>query len=61
MMRINIENFKIKYITEKEVKEFQENTSFHPAYYNSYGSATVLYNGEIGCIDHLKTRYTLRK
>ena len=60
-MRIDIENFKIRYVTEKEAKELREEMSFHPAYYPSYGSATVLHDGEIGCIDQLKTRYILRR
>ena len=56
-MDIDISNFKIKHVTEREAKKLWEDTSFHPAYYPSYGSATVLYDGEIGCIDHLKTRF----
>ena len=59
-MRINIENFRIKYVTEKEAKELKEDMNFHPAYYSSYGSATVLYDGEIGCIDYINTRYVLK-
>ena len=60
-MRINIENFRIKYVTEKEAKELKEDTSFHPAYYPSYGSYTILHDGEIGCIDQLETRYVLKR
>jgi len=60
-MKININNFKIIYVTEKEVKELQEDMRFHPAYYPSYGSATILLEGEIGCIDQLKTRYIIKK
>jgi len=34
---------------------------FHPAYYPSYGTDTILREGEIGCIDHLKTRYIIKR
>jgi len=59
-MRIDINNFKIKYVTEKEGKELRGDMRFHPAYYSSYGNATILFEGEIGCIDQLKTRYIIK-
>jgi len=59
-MSIDINNFKIKYVTEKEEKELREDMRFHPAYYSSYGDATILLEGEIGCIDQLKTRYIIK-
>ena len=58
----DIENYRVKYITDEEAKKLWENDSFCPAYYPLYdgGGRIILYDGEIGCYPTFRTRFIMK-
>ncbi len=60
---MDIRDFKVVYISEKEANEIIQCMHFCPAYYPHYdGCGRIkLINGEIGCCPSINVRWVLRK